>query len=229
MGPGCALFQQIAAAAGLGVDAPRAGEEQQSQPDDPDDVIASAATGTPTFACPGVESPLRPHLAPAPGGEAAVEMSVPCGGGASAAAAQPQPQAPVPGGEGAAAECLRGLRILARLPPPPPLLSLAPPLPRLHIPPCSHRRPAPVDQPPPQLAEDNVTNQKIVCRILLKVVDAPVAVAANGLEAVQAVKEGRFDVVLMDVQARAGPAAALCPGRRAHRSCGADEACSRFR
>lgn len=57
-------------------------------------------------------------------------------------------------------------------------------------------------RPLPQLAEDNVTNQRIVCAILKKHVRAPLVVAANGLEAVQAVKEQEFDVVLMDVQAR---------------------------
>ena len=49
------------------------------------------------------------------------------------------------------------------------------------------------------LAEDNAVNQKLAVRILTKH-NHKVTVANNGLEAVEAVKEKRFDVVLMDVQ-----------------------------
>lgn len=58
-----------------------------------------------------------------------------------------------------------------------------------------------------QLAEDNLTNVRVVQAILRRHVDAPVAVAGNGLEAVALVSEsmraGRaFDCILMDVQVR---------------------------
>lgn len=49
------------------------------------------------------------------------------------------------------------------------------------------------------LAEDNVVNQKLAVRILEKF-KHKVEVVENGLEAVEAVKRKRYDVVLMDVQ-----------------------------
>ncbi len=49
------------------------------------------------------------------------------------------------------------------------------------------------------VAEDNVINQQIVFRVLEKRGHQPVVVA-NGQLAVEALKRGRFDVVLMDVQ-----------------------------
>ncbi|KAL6241543.1 histidine kinase osmosensor [Rhinocladiella similis] len=49
------------------------------------------------------------------------------------------------------------------------------------------------------LAEDNEVNQKVAIKILEKY-NHVVTVVSNGLEAVNAVKENRFDVVLMDVQ-----------------------------
>ncbi len=49
------------------------------------------------------------------------------------------------------------------------------------------------------LAEDNLVNQRVACAMLRKR-GHQVTVAANGLEAVEAVRAGGFDVVLMDVQ-----------------------------
>ncbi|KIV81339.1 hypothetical protein PV11_03530 [Exophiala sideris] len=49
------------------------------------------------------------------------------------------------------------------------------------------------------LAEDNEVNQKVAIKILEKY-NHVVTVVGNGLEALNAVKETRFDVVLMDVQ-----------------------------
>jgi len=49
------------------------------------------------------------------------------------------------------------------------------------------------------LAEDNVVNQRLVVRLLEKR-GHRVAVAANGLEALAALKKETFDLVLMDVQ-----------------------------
>ena len=49
------------------------------------------------------------------------------------------------------------------------------------------------------LAEDNLINQKLAVKILTKH-NHKVTVANNGLEAVEAIKTKRFDVVLMDVQ-----------------------------
>jgi len=49
------------------------------------------------------------------------------------------------------------------------------------------------------LAEDNVVNQKVVARVLEKR-GYPVEVARNGLEVLEALKRGTFDLVLMDVQ-----------------------------
>ena len=49
------------------------------------------------------------------------------------------------------------------------------------------------------LAEDNVVNQKVAVRILKRLgIDA--VVATNGLEALQAVRRGCYDIVFMDVQ-----------------------------
>lgn len=62
-----------------------------------------------------------------------------------------------------------------------------------------------------QLAEDNGTNQMIACQILKKYVEAPVVVANNGTEAVEAAKAQHFDVCLMDVQVRAVAASACHP------------------
>lgn len=48
------------------------------------------------------------------------------------------------------------------------------------------------------IAQDNLTNQKICLAILRKHVSGgQVAVACNGLEAVEAARQGRFDVILM--------------------------------
>ena len=49
------------------------------------------------------------------------------------------------------------------------------------------------------LAEDNAVNQKLAVKILMKH-NHKVTVANNGLEALEAIKRRRFDVVLMDVQ-----------------------------
>ena len=49
------------------------------------------------------------------------------------------------------------------------------------------------------LAEDNLVNQRLACRLLEKRGHS-VAVAANGLEALQAVEKESFDLVFMDVQ-----------------------------
>lgn len=49
------------------------------------------------------------------------------------------------------------------------------------------------------LAEDNLVNQR-VCMLLLKKLGYAARIAANGIEAVQAVEEADFDVILMDVQ-----------------------------
>ena len=49
------------------------------------------------------------------------------------------------------------------------------------------------------LAEDNAVNQKLASRLLQKM-GHQVTLAANGEEAVRAHSEGRFDVILMDVQ-----------------------------
>jgi two-component system, sensor histidine kinase and response regulator len=49
------------------------------------------------------------------------------------------------------------------------------------------------------LVEDNVVNQK-VARSFLERLGCDVAVAGNGLEAVQAFAQGRFDLVLLDLQ-----------------------------
>ncbi|RLA94834.1 MAG: hypothetical protein DRG69_04515, partial [Deltaproteobacteria bacterium] len=49
------------------------------------------------------------------------------------------------------------------------------------------------------LAEDNIVNQKLAVRLLQRQ-GWEVAVANNGKEAVQMVKEGDFDLILMDVQ-----------------------------
>ncbi|KJZ71814.1 Hybrid signal transduction histidine kinase J [Hirsutella minnesotensis 3608] len=49
------------------------------------------------------------------------------------------------------------------------------------------------------LAEDNTINQRLAVKILQKY-NHSVTVAGNGLEAVEAVKERKFDVILMDIQ-----------------------------
>ncbi|GJN78609.1 histidine kinase osmosensor [Purpureocillium lilacinum] len=49
------------------------------------------------------------------------------------------------------------------------------------------------------LAEDNTINQRLAVKILQKY-GHTVTVAGNGLEAVEAVKEKKFDVILMDIQ-----------------------------
>src|SRR5260370_24989568 len=49
------------------------------------------------------------------------------------------------------------------------------------------------------LAEDNLVNQRLACRLLEKRGHS-VAVAANGLEAVEALGKESFDLVFMDVQ-----------------------------
>lgn len=49
------------------------------------------------------------------------------------------------------------------------------------------------------LAEDNTVNQRLAVKILEKYHHA-VTVVGNGWEAVEAVKEKKFDVILMDVQ-----------------------------
>jgi CheY-like chemotaxis protein len=49
------------------------------------------------------------------------------------------------------------------------------------------------------LAEDNAVNQKLAVRVLQKR-HHTVVVAGNGREAVEAVGNGHFDLVLMDVQ-----------------------------
>ena len=49
------------------------------------------------------------------------------------------------------------------------------------------------------LAEDNAVNQKLAVKILHKH-NHKVTVANNGLEAVEAIKGKRFDVILMDVR-----------------------------
>jgi two-component system, sensor histidine kinase and response regulator len=49
------------------------------------------------------------------------------------------------------------------------------------------------------LAEDNLVNQRLACR-LLEMRGHSVAVATNGLEALQAVEKESFDLVSIDVQ-----------------------------
>src|SRR4030065_516478 len=49
------------------------------------------------------------------------------------------------------------------------------------------------------LAEDNATNQKLALRILARI-GYRADVAANGLEAIEALNRQGYDVVLMDVQ-----------------------------
>src|SRR5262249_58776782 len=49
------------------------------------------------------------------------------------------------------------------------------------------------------LAEDNVVNQKLALRLLAQM-GYRADVAANGLEAVEAIERQTYDVVLMDVQ-----------------------------
>lgn len=49
---------------------------------------------------------------------------------------------------------------------------------------------------------DNQTNQRIIQAILRKHLETPVALAANGLEGIEAVQRERFDCVLMDMQVR---------------------------
>ncbi|NLF02945.1 MAG: response regulator, partial [Anaerolineales bacterium] len=49
------------------------------------------------------------------------------------------------------------------------------------------------------LAEDNAVNQKLALRLLSQM-GYRADVAANGLEAIQALERQRYDVVLMDVQ-----------------------------
>jgi CheY-like chemotaxis protein len=49
------------------------------------------------------------------------------------------------------------------------------------------------------LAEDNLVNQRLVVRLLEKS-GHRVVVAGTGLEALQALEKGSFDLVLMDVQ-----------------------------
>jgi signal transduction histidine kinase/DNA-binding response OmpR family regulator len=56
----------------------------------------------------------------------------------------------------------------------------------------------PVDRTRILVAEDNEVNQ-LVIRHMLPTRDYDVTIAANGLEAVSAYSEGRFDIVLMDV------------------------------
>jgi CheY-like chemotaxis protein len=47
--------------------------------------------------------------------------------------------------------------------------------------------------------EDNAVNQKLATRLLLRMGYEP-DIAANGLEAIEAVKRQRYDLLLMDVQ-----------------------------
>jgi CheY-like chemotaxis protein len=49
------------------------------------------------------------------------------------------------------------------------------------------------------LAEDNLTNQKVALR-MLKRLGYEADIAVNGLEAINAVREQNYDVILMDVQ-----------------------------
>jgi CheY-like chemotaxis protein len=49
------------------------------------------------------------------------------------------------------------------------------------------------------LAEDNLTNQKVALQ-LLKRLAYDATVVGNGLEALKAVHEQRYDIVLMDIQ-----------------------------
>ncbi len=49
------------------------------------------------------------------------------------------------------------------------------------------------------LAEDNAVNQRVAQRMLEKM-GHDVVLAANGLEAVQAAKQGQFDLIVMDLQ-----------------------------
>ena len=49
------------------------------------------------------------------------------------------------------------------------------------------------------LVEDNKTNQKVATLVLQKI-GCKVTVAENGLEAVNMVKDGKYDIVLMDCQ-----------------------------
>jgi len=59
--------------------------------------------------------------------------------------------------------------------------------------------PPPVSSSRVLLAEDNLVNQRVVQRILEKE-GHQVVVVANGLEALQALQQNTFDLVLMDVQ-----------------------------
>ena len=64
-------------------------------------------------------------------------------------------------------------------------------------------QPAPPDRPGPSLcillAEDNLVNQKVATRLLEKRGHS-VTVAADGKQALELARAGRFDIVLMDVQ-----------------------------
>lgn len=55
------------------------------------------------------------------------------------------------------------------------------------------------DQPSILLAEDNPVNQRIAQK-MLKRLGYPVDVAANGLEALQALKQKSYSIILMDIQ-----------------------------
>jgi two-component system, sensor histidine kinase and response regulator len=50
------------------------------------------------------------------------------------------------------------------------------------------------------LAEDNIVNQKLATSLLIKKWGHEVTVANNGIEAVRAIEENDFDIVLMDIQ-----------------------------
>ncbi len=76
------------------------------------------------------------------------------------------------------------------------------PLPEAAPPPTQAAEPAPAEAPGPRrrvLVVDDVAPNRMVARILLEGAGHEVALATDGAEAVEAVRKGGFDLVLMDI------------------------------